>query len=89
MTRYFLHLRDGTEVLLDPDGSEFESEEALAAAMLRNVRDLMKGDVETGLLDLSFRLDAETADGRVARSLPFAEAIEIKYPERPARTASA
>jgi hypothetical protein len=44
----------------------------------------MGDDVQHGRLDLRLRIDAETADGALARSLAFTEAIEIAYPE-PAR----
>jgi hypothetical protein len=66
VTRYFLHLRDSVDIALDDEGYEYENESALAAAMLVNVRDMMKGDVEAGHLDLRLRLDAETARARVA-----------------------
>jgi hypothetical protein len=89
VTRYFLHLRDGVDIALDDEGYEYESEAALAAAMLANVRDMMKGDVEAGHLDLRLRLDAETADGRVVQSLPFLEALRITYPGDKARRAAA
>jgi hypothetical protein len=80
VARYFLHLRDSVDIALDDEGYEYENESALAAAMLVNVRDMMKGDVEAGHLDLRLRLDAETADGRVVRSLPFLDAVRITYP---------
>ena len=32
MTRYFMNLRDGTEELLDPEGVEYESLDALRSA---------------------------------------------------------
>ncbi len=34
MPRYLLHLRDGTDEILDPEGSEFDDLEALRKAML-------------------------------------------------------
>jgi hypothetical protein len=81
MTRYFMHLRDGTDVALDEEGREFGDEASLFGAMLHSARDTMTGDVREGRLDLRLRIDAETADGRVVRSLPFVDALEITYPE--------
>src|SRR4051812_33211751 len=43
VTRYFLHLRDGTDVALDQEGREFIDEASLVAAMLSNARDIMSG----------------------------------------------
>ncbi|HEX8225367.1 MAG TPA: hypothetical protein VF605_16250 [Allosphingosinicella sp.] len=81
MTLYFLHLRDGTDIALDEEGSEHDSLASLSAAMLEAARDLMRGDVHKGRLDLRLRVDAETADGTLARSLPFPQALEIIFPE--------
>ena len=81
MARYYLHLRDGDDILLDPEGREFESEEKLQAAVLLCARDLMKGDIGDGRLDLRLRIDAEDAAGKVVHSLPFPDAIEIISPD--------
>jgi hypothetical protein len=49
--------------------------------MLASARDVMGEDVRLGRLDLRLRLDAETADGAVVRSLPFAGALNISFPD--------
>ena len=77
MARYFMHLRDGTEELLDPEGSEFDTLDALRKAVMRTVRDLMCGDIERGVLDFRFRVDAEDADGTTVYTLPFKHAVSI------------
>ena len=77
MTRYFMNLRDGTEELLDPEGVEYESLDALRKAVLATARDLMMGDVSNGLLDFRFRIDAEDADGVIVYTLPFKHAVNI------------
>ena len=80
MIRYFLHFRDGTDIALDEEGLEFESLVSLSAGMHSNARDLIKGDIGRGLLDLRLRIDAETEDGTLVKTLPFGDAIEIIYP---------
>jgi len=85
MPRYFLHLRDGTEELLDPEGSELDSLEALRKSVLVTVRDLMAGDMRQGVLDLRFRIDAEDADGVIVYTLPFKHAVNIIPDSAPAR----
>ena len=77
MSRYFLHLRDGTDELLDPEGLECESLAALRKVVLANVRDVMSGDILGGVLDFRFRIDAEDAAGTVVYSLPFLHAVNI------------
>ena len=77
MSRYFLHLRDGTEELLDPEGTEHATMEALRAFVLTSVRDLIRGDVANGLIDFRFRVDAENEAGTIVYSLPFKHALSI------------
>lgn len=77
MARYFLHLRDGTDEVLDLEGTKYGSLGAVQAATLDGARDLMREDLRTGRLDLGFRIDAEDDMGIVVHSLSFAHAIEI------------
>ena len=62
MARYFMHLRDGTGELLNPEGQEFASLAALREAVLVTARDLMVGDVRGGVLDLRFQRDAAATE---------------------------
>ena len=77
MARYFMHLRDGTEQILDPEGLEFASVEALRKAVLIAARDLMTGDIREGVLDFRFRIDAEDESGVIIYSLPFKHAVNV------------
>ena len=77
MPRYFLHLRDGTEECLDPEGQDFPSMEALRRAVMLSARDLIAGDVRDGVIDFRFRIDAEDGDGEIVYSLPFKHAFSI------------
>jgi hypothetical protein len=72
-----MHLRDGTDELLDAEGIEYESLDALRKAVLKAARDLMAGDMHNGVLDFRFRIDAEDADGMIVYSLPFRHAVNI------------
>jgi len=52
MARYYLHLRDGIDELLDPDGQELADLDALARAVLESARDVMSGDImAAGIVD--------------------------------------
>ena len=77
MPRYFMHLRDGSDELLDPDGKEFASLAELRDAVLAAARGLLMGDVQDGILDLRFRIDAEDESGNIVHSLPFKQAVNI------------
>ncbi len=77
MTRYFMNLRDGTEELLDPEGVEYETLDALRKAVLVTARDLMCGDMVAGILDFRFRIDAEDEAGAIVYTLAFKHAVNI------------
>ena len=77
MPRFYMHLRDGTDELLDPDGVNYASVDDLRTAVLAIVRNLIGADVVEGVIDLRFRLNAEDQEGTIIHSLPFANAFTI------------
>ena len=80
MALYFFHLRDGNDVVLDPDGVELADDAAIAGCAMRNARDILSHDIREGRIDLRFRIDAEDEDGNVVHSLHFSEAFETIEP---------
>jgi hypothetical protein len=79
MARFYLHLRDGTDTLLDDEGCEFADIEAVRRAVLEGARDVLANEIKSeGVIGLHYRIDAEDADGNVVYSLPFAEAVTIR-----------
>ena len=80
MPRYFLHLRDGSDELLDPEGLILP-EEAVEGAALLAARDCMAADVRQGRLDLKYRIDVHAESGEIVLTLPFADALEIASAE--------
>jgi hypothetical protein len=76
MPHYFLHLRDGTDEVLDPDGMEMPVE-AVAAKALWCARDCMAGDVLSGRLDLRYRIDVHDSRNVLVHSQPFASAVDV------------
>jgi len=83
MPRYFMQLRDGTEQLLDPDGIEYADLDELRKKVLIAVRDLISGDVTSGVVDLRFRIDAEDRDGLIVYTLGFDQALKIIPADEP------
>jgi hypothetical protein len=77
VTRYFLHLRDGSDEVLDPEGVQFRDMDSLRLAVMKNARDTIAGDVQNGLVDLRYRIDAENEAGQVVYSLPFKHAVNV------------
>ena len=80
MPRYFMHLRDGSDEMLDAEGKDFASLDELRTAVLFSARDLMAGDIRNGVLDLRFRIDAEDEHGAIVYALPFESAVNIIDP---------
>jgi len=76
MSRYFMHLIDSTDILLDPDGVEMAAE-AIPAKALFAARDCMANDVKDGRLDLHYRIEVRDEGGQVVHCLEFAAALEI------------
>lgn len=79
MPRYFLHLRDSTDEVLDPEGLELY-EEAIPAAASGAARDCMAGDVRNGVLDLRYRIDVHDDADEIVHCLPFTSALQIYSP---------
>lgn len=76
MPRYFTHLVDGEDVLLDPDGIEMSADAVERHAMM-NARDCIAADAREGRIDLRYRLEVHDESGRVVHSLSFAEAVRV------------
>jgi hypothetical protein len=77
MPRFFMQLRDSTDEILDPDGIEYDSIEALRDAVIVAARDMLSADLRRGVIDLRFRIDAEDDGGSIVYSLPFEQAFSI------------
>lgn len=76
MPRFFTHLVDGMDVLLDPEGVE-RAADTIVQATLVQARDLMAGDVKRGQLDLGYHLEVHDEHGQVVHVLTFPEAVTV------------
>ena len=79
MARYFLHLKDSTDVVLDPEGLELAAD-AVPQAALRAARDCIAGDVKAGRLDLHYRIEVFSRSGELVHCLRFEDAVEVLPP---------
>lgn len=77
MQTYFFHLRDGDDVLLDPDGQQFPSIEAMIAATLYEGRDIIASDARSGRINFDQRLEIEDESGRIVHRLELSDAVAI------------
>ena len=77
MPRYFLHLRDHVEEVVDAEGMEYADLQALKKGVIAAARDVMSGDLRAGLIDFRYRIDAVNEAGAVVFTLPFQYAVNI------------
>jgi hypothetical protein len=77
VTRYFMHLRNSTDELLDPEGVELGDMEAVRKNVMTAARDILAGDLRNGVVDLRYRIDAEDGIGKIVYSLAFKHAFSI------------
>jgi hypothetical protein len=78
MPRYYLHLRDGTDELIDEEGCDYPDMETLRKKVLMSARDVMGNELKSGgVVDLRCRIDAENESGEIIYTLPFKHALNI------------
>jgi len=77
MARYFFHLRDHTDQILDLEGVQLPSVDAVKPEALRAARDTLSHEIKDGVVDLRYRIDVEDAGGRIVHSLPLRDAFEV------------
>lgn len=82
MPLFFLHLRDGTDEILDAEGHDLADMAAVRHAVLTSARDVIGGSLAAdGIIDLRYQIDAENEHGEIVYSLPFAHSVNIIPPE--------
>jgi hypothetical protein len=79
LPKYFFHLIDSTNEVLDPDGMQMPAEAVMGSA-LSQARDCMAGDVKSGRLDLHYRIDVHDEAGLNVHTLRFEDALEVVPP---------
>jgi hypothetical protein len=77
MATYYFHLRDGEDVLLDPDGRELPDITAVVARALAEARAIIAADAVEGAIRLDHRIDVQDHRGAIVHSLQFADAVLV------------
>jgi hypothetical protein len=77
LPRYFFHLRDGSDVLLDPEGRRITDPTTIPELALEEARSLMSHEVLDGRIRLDQRIEVEDEAGAVVHALEFADAVQI------------
>lgn len=77
MARYFFHLVDGQETLIDPDGREVADESSLGDLAIRDARAIISHDALAGHVRLNQSIEVRDRKGRLILRLPFRDAVSI------------
>ncbi|HYD14122.1 MAG TPA: hypothetical protein VEC11_14845 [Allosphingosinicella sp.] len=77
MARFYFHLRDGQDVLLDPEGVELEGLDRARDQARHSARSILAAEVLEGRVPLHMRIDVENGSGAIVHGLPFTEAVEV------------
>lgn len=77
MTRYFFHLRDGHDVLMDPEGREISDISKIPALALKDARSMISQDALAGRIDLQQAIEVLDESGAVVHRLQFVDAVTI------------
>ena len=77
MSRYFFHLADGHEVIIDPEGQDIEDPAQVSVHALREARAMISQDALAGRINLNQYIEVREEGGKLIYQLPFREAVTI------------
>ena len=83
MPRFFFHLQDD-ETICDREGQFFLDVEEARQAAIRSARDMLAEEVRRGELNLVDRILIADENGNAVLVVPFADAVRLRLPSRPA-----
>jgi hypothetical protein len=75
--RYFFHLRDGSDVLLDPEGRSLDGPHDLNSLAVQEARSLISHEARDGRIHMGQRIEVEDAAGNLLCKVEFADAVLI------------
>ena len=81
VVRYYFHLRDGGERLLDPQGTDIDDPAQLERMALKEARAVISQEALEGEINLGQRIEIEDEAGNLVHSLSFADAVRIVMTE--------
>jgi hypothetical protein len=78
MARFYFHLCDGTDVLLDEEGRELDLAD-IAAAAIAEARAMVAADAVAGHIYLDQAIEVRDADGVVVYCVAFEDAVQVTH----------
>ena len=77
MPRYFFHVRDGDELILDPEGLELPNHESVPSACHGLVREVLDEDQYRAELLDDRQFEIVDEQGRLVLNIPFRAVVPI------------
>jgi hypothetical protein len=82
VARYYFHLTDGHEALIDPDGRDLEDAGQIPVLALQEARAMIAQDVLVGRIFLNQYIEVRDEDGKLIHQLAFKDAVTISNGSR-------
>ena len=77
MALYFFHLRDGGDMLLDPEGRQIADASAIPGMALTDARGIISQDALSGHVQLDQWIDVNDETGALVHQLSFRDAVSF------------
>ena len=77
MARYFFHLCDGGDILLDPEGRTIDDASQITSQALKEARSIIGHEAMQGMIRLDRYIEVQDDSGKVVCRLPFRESVVI------------
>lgn len=77
LARYFFHLRDGGDSIIDPEGRELGEMSAIESAALRDARGIISHEALRGEINFNQSIQVRDRAGALVHELQFRDAVTI------------
>jgi hypothetical protein len=75
MSRYYFHLRHGSELTIDDEGQDFPNDDAARAEAAESVHEILAEAIRSKRAEMPEAIVVADEDGREVASVPFAGAV--------------
>lgn len=77
MPRYFFHVRERDQLLLDPEGEDFDNLDIALREASISAREIVAAQVAAGECIHARQFEITTAEGKVLQTVPFRDALKL------------